>query len=131
MIGKRRVVVTGLGLVTPLGIGVDASWDAALGGKSGIRTITQFDASSFPVRIAGEVEGFEPGQYIEAKEIKKMDRFIHFAMAASTMAVEDSGLKITVENAERVGVIIGAGMGGLPAIEQYHRAYMEKGYRRI
>ncbi|HEX8948342.1 MAG TPA: beta-ketoacyl-ACP synthase II [Dissulfurispiraceae bacterium] len=131
MIGKRRVVVTGLGLVTPLGIGVGASWDAALSGKSGIRTITLFDASALPVRIAGEVEGFDPGQYIEAKEIKKMDRFIHFAMAASTMAVEDSGLKITGENAERVGVIIGAGMGGLPAIEQYHRAYMEKGYRRI
>lgn len=131
MIEKRRVVVTGLGLVTPLGIGVEASWKSALEGRSGICPITQFDASQMPVRIAGEVKGFDPAPYIEAKEIKKMDRFIHFAMAAATMAVEDSGLKITDENAERVGVIIGAGMGGLPAIEHYHKIYLEKGYRRI
>jgi 3-oxoacyl-[acyl-carrier-protein] synthase II len=131
MIEKRRVVVTGLGLVTPLGIGVEASWMSALEGRSGICPITQFDASQMPVRIAGEVKGFDPALYIEPKEIKKMDRFIHFAMAAATMAVEDSGLKITDENAERVGVIIGAGMGGLPAIEHYHKIYLEKGYRRI
>jgi 3-oxoacyl-[acyl-carrier-protein] synthase II len=131
MIEKRRVVVTGLGLVTPLGIGVETSWKSAIEGRSGICPITQFDASHMPVRIAGEVKGFDPAPYIEAKEIKKMDRFIHFAMAAATMAVEDSGLKITHENAERVGVIIGAGMGGLPAIEHYHKIYLEKGYRRI
>lgn len=131
MTEKRRVVVTGLGLVTPLGIGVEASWKSAIEGRSGIGPITQFDASQLPVRIAGEVKGFDPSLYIEAKEIKKMDRFIHFAMAAATMAVEDSGLKITDGNAERVGVIIGAGMGGLPAIEHYHRVYLEKGYRRI
>ncbi|MBI3593267.1 MAG: beta-ketoacyl-[acyl-carrier-protein] synthase II, partial [Nitrospirae bacterium] len=131
MIEKRRVVVTGLGLVTPIGIGVDASWKAAIEGRSGIGPITHFDASLLPVRIAGEVKGFDAGRYIEAKEIKKMDRFIHFAMAAATMAVEDSGLKIADENAERVGVIIGAGMGGLPAIEHYHKIYLEKGYRRI
>jgi 3-oxoacyl-[acyl-carrier-protein] synthase II len=128
---NKRVVITGLGLVTPLGIGVEASWKAAVEGRSGICHITQFDASSMPVRIAGEVKGFDPAQYIEAKEIKKMDRFIHFAMAAATMAVEDSGLKIIEENAERVGVIIGAGMGGLPAIEHYHKAFLEKGYKRI
>ena len=128
---KRRVVITGLGLVTPIGIGVDASWKAALEGKSGIVPITHFDASSFPVRIAGEVRDFDPGQYIEAKEIKKMDRFIHLAMAAATMAVEDSGLKINDENAERVGVVIGAGMGGLPTIEHYHKVLLEKGHRRI
>ena len=131
MIEKRRVVVTGLGLVSPLGIGVDASWNAALQGKSGIGPITQFDASSLPVRIAGEVKGFDPEQYIEPKEVKKMDRFIHLAMAAATMAVEDSGLKIDEGNAERVGVIIGAGMGGLPAIERNHKAFLEKGHRRI
>jgi 3-oxoacyl-[acyl-carrier-protein] synthase II len=131
MIEKRRVVITGLGLVTPLGIGVEASWESALEGRSGICPITQFDASQMPVRIAGEVKGFDPAPYIEAKEIKKMDRFIHFAMAAATMAVENSGLKVTDENAERVGVIIGAGMGGLPAIEHYHKIYLEKGYRRI
>jgi 3-oxoacyl-[acyl-carrier-protein] synthase II len=131
MTEKNRVVVTGLGLVTPLGIGVEASWQAAIKGNSGICPITQFDASQMPVRIAGEVKDFDPAPYIEAKEIKKMDRFIHFAMAAATMAVEDSGLKITEENAERVGVIIGAGMGGLPAIEHYHKAYLERGYKRI
>ncbi len=128
---NRRVVVTGLGLVTPLGIGVESSWKSALEGRSGIVPITQFDASQMPVRIAGEVKDFDPALYIEAKEIKKMDRFIHLAMAAATMAMEDSGLKITDENAERVGVIIGAGMGGLPAIEHYHKIYLEKGYRRI
>ncbi len=131
MTEKRRVVVTGLGLVTPIGIGVQETWDAAVNGKSGIGPITQFDASSMPVRIAGEIKGFDPANYIEAKEIKKMDRFIHLAMAAATMAVEDSGFKITGENAERVGVVIGSGMGGLPAIEHYHKAFLEKGYRRI
>ncbi|MCI0469362.1 MAG: beta-ketoacyl-[acyl-carrier-protein] synthase II, partial [Nitrospirae bacterium] len=113
---ERRVVVTGLGLITPLGIGVEASWNAAVKGESGICPITHIDASALPCRIAGEVKDFDPAQYIELKEIKKMDRFIQFAMAASAMAAEDSGLKITDENAERVGVYIGAGMGGLPAI---------------
>ena len=131
MIEKRRVVITGLGLVTPIGIGVDASWKAALEGRSGVVPITHFDASAFPVRIAGEVKDFDPGQYIEAKEIKKMDRFIHLAMAAATMAVEDSGLKINEANAERVGVVIGAGMGGLPAIEHYHKVLLEKGHRKV
>lgn len=128
---KRRVVITGLGLITPLGIGVEASWGAFLEGKSGIGRITHFDASDLPVQIAGEVKGFDPSLYMEQKEIKKMDRFIHFALAASTMAIEDSGIKITGENAERVGVIIGSGIGGLPAIEHYHKVYLEKGYRRI
>ena len=128
---KRRVVITGIGLVTPLGIGVEESWKAAINGVSGVGHITHFDASSLPVRIAAEVKGFEPANYVEIKEIKKMDRFIHFALAAATMAVEDSGIQINQDNAERVGVIIGAGMGGLPAIEHYHKAYLEKGYRRI
>ncbi len=128
---KQRVVVTGIGLITPLGVGTEASWNAAIEGRSGIGHVTQFDASSLPVQIAGEVKGFDPAPYIEAKEIKKMDRFIHLAMGAATMAVEDSGIRITEENAERAGVIVGAGMGGLPAIEQYHKAYLEKGYRRI
>jgi 3-oxoacyl-[acyl-carrier-protein] synthase II len=131
MIEARRVVVTGVGLVTPLGVGTENSWKAAIEGKPGICSITQFDASSLPVHIAGEVKDFDPSLYIEVKEIKKMDRFIHFAMAAATMAMEDSGLVITEENSERVGVIIGAGMGGLPAIEHYHKAFLEKGYRRI
>ncbi|GAB4420455.1 MAG: beta-ketoacyl-ACP synthase II [Thermodesulfovibrionales bacterium] len=128
---KRRVVVTGVGLITPLGIGVRASWEALLEGRSGIGTIRTFDSSDLPVHIAGEVEGFDPSLYIEPKEVKKMDRFIHFAVAASTMAIEDSGISITEDNAGRVGVIIGSGIGGLPAIEHYHKVYLEKGYRRI
>jgi 3-oxoacyl-[acyl-carrier-protein] synthase II len=128
---KRRVVVTGLGLVTPVGIGVRASWEALLAGRSGIGVIKTFDSSDLPVHIAGEVKDFDPLQFIEQKDVKKMDRFIHFAVAASTMAMEDSGLKITSDNAERVGVIIGSGMGGLPAIEHYHKIYLEKGHRRI
>lgn len=128
---KRRVVVTGLGLVTPVGIGVKTSWEALLEGRSGIGVIRTFDSSDLPVHIAGEVKDFDPLQYIEPKEVKKMDRFIHFAVAASTMAMEDSGLTITAENAERIGVIIGSGIGGLPAIEHYHKTYLEKGYRRI
>lgn len=128
---RHRVVVTGLGLITPLGIGVQSSWQGLMEGRSGIGTITTFDSSDLPVHIAGEVKGFDPLLYIEPKEVKKMDRFIHFAVAASTMAMDDSGLTITDRNAARVGVIIGSGMGGLPAIEHYHKVYLEKGYRRI
>jgi len=131
MLNNKRVVITGLGIVCPIGIGVDEAWKAAVEGKSGIVPITQFDASLLPARIAGEVKGFDPAPYIEYKEIKKMDRFIHFAIAASDMALKDSGFKITDENAERVGVVIGSGMGGLPAIEHYHRIYLEKGHKRI
>jgi 3-oxoacyl-[acyl-carrier-protein] synthase II len=128
---QRRVAVTGLGLVTPLGVGLNKSWEGATSGRPGIRKITHFDASAFPTQIAGEVEGFTAEDYIEPKEIKKMDRFIHFAVAASQMAMDDSGLKITGANAERVGVIIGSGIGGLPAIEHYHKVLLEKGPRRI
>jgi 3-oxoacyl-[acyl-carrier-protein] synthase II len=128
---KRRVVVTGMGMITPLGIGVKSSWDALLSGKSGIRRITQFDASEFPTQIAGEVEGFNPEDYIEIKEIKKMDRFIHFAIAAATMALNDSGLKVTDQNANRVGVLVGSGIGGLRTIENYHTVIITKGPRKI
>jgi 3-oxoacyl-[acyl-carrier-protein] synthase II len=127
----KKVVVTGIGLITPLGVGVGKTWDFLLQGRSGIRRITQFDAEQFPTKIAGEVDGFNPEDYIEPKEIKKMDRFIHFALAASQMAIEDSGLKITEGNAERVGVIVGSGIGGLHTIEHYHSVMLEKGPRRI
>lgn len=127
----RRIVVTGLGLISPLGIGVEKSWSGLLQGRSGVRRITQFDASLFATKIAGEVDGFNPEDYIEPKEVKKMDRFIHFGVAASTMAMEDSGLKIDGRNAPRVGVYVGSGMGGLPAIEHYHKVLIEKGPRRI
>ncbi len=128
---KRRVVVTGIGVITPLGTGVEKTWQGLLEGRSGIRKITHFDASSFPVQIAGEVPDFDPRDYIEEKEIKKMDRFIHFALAASEMALKDSGLEINQSNAERVGVIIGSGIGGLPMIEHYTKILNERGYRRI
>ncbi len=127
----RRVVITGLGVVTPVGIGVDNTWQALLAGRSGIGPITRFDASDYPCRIAGEVRGFDPACYIEKKEIKKMDTFIHYAVAASQEAVDDAGLHITPENAERVGVYIGAGIGGLPGIEQYHQVLQTKGPGRV
>ncbi|MGD8352111.1 MAG: beta-ketoacyl-ACP synthase II, partial [Nitrospirota bacterium] len=128
---KRRVAVTGLGVVSPLGIGTGESWANLKAGKSGISTITHFDASQFSCQIAGEVRGFDPADYIPVKEVKKMDRFIHFAMAASQKAVEDSGLEITEANAERTGVIVGSGMGGLSTIEKTLQTYLEKGPRRI
>jgi len=128
---KRRVVVTGLGMVTPLGTGVDKSWNAALSGKSGISRLTRFDDPHMPVQIAGEVNDFDPADHIAPKEIKKMDRFVHFAIGASDMAMEDSGLKITPENAASVGVLIGSGIGGLPAIEHYYNAYREGGHKKV
>ncbi len=131
MTQRRRVAVTGLGLITPVGIGTGESWANLKAGKSGIGEITHFDTSQFATRIAGEVKGFDPGNYIEAKEIKKMDRFIHFGIAAAQLAVEDSGLKITDANAGRVGVVVGSGMGGLGTIESSHTKLLEKGPRRI
>lgn len=120
---KRRVVVTGVGMLSPLGIGVDANWSAICEGKSGVGLISKFDTKNFSVKIAGEVKGFDPARYIEHKEIKKMDIFIHYAMACSQMALADSGFTITEENAESVGVMIGAGLGGLPALEETAKSY--------
>jgi 3-oxoacyl-[acyl-carrier-protein] synthase II len=128
---KKRVAVTGLGMVTPLGIGVEDTWNSLIAGKPGIGRITHFDSSNFPTQIAGEVEGFNPEDYIEPKDIKKMDRFIHFSIAAAKMAIDDSGLKITDSNAEKIGVVVGSGIGGLHAIEHYHSVFLEKGPRRI
>ncbi len=124
-------MVTGVGLVTPLGIGADASWEALRAGKSGIGRITQFDASAFSCQIAGEVKDFDPARYIEKKEIKKMARFIQFAIAASEFALTDSGLKCTPDNEERVGVYIGSGIGGFEVIEREHKNLLEHGPRRI
>ena len=128
---SRRVVVTGLGLITPLGMGVETTWENLINGKSGIGKITCFDTSAFPTQIAGEVKNFNPEDFIEVKDIKKMDRFIHLAVAAATIALEGSGLKITDDNAERVGVIVGSGIGGLGTIEHYHSVLLERGPRRI
>jgi len=127
----RRVVITGVGAVSPLGTGNQKNWDALINGRSGTGLITRFDTSAFPVKVAGEVKDFEPEQFIDKKEVKKMDLFIQYAMAASQFAMEDSGLQITEENAERVGVLVGAGLGGLPTIEKYHCAFLEGGYKKI
>jgi 3-oxoacyl-[acyl-carrier-protein] synthase II len=127
----RRVVITGVGTVSPLGIGNSQNWENAVAGKSGIANITRFDTTDFPVKIAGEVKDFDPEQFIDKKEVKKMDLFIQYAMAAAHFAMEDSGLVIDESNAERVGVLVGAGLGGLPTIERYHDAYNEGGYKKI
>ncbi|WP_432821957.1 beta-ketoacyl-ACP synthase II [Trichloromonas sp.] len=127
----RRVVVTGVGVVSALGTGTEKNWSALMAGKSGIDRITRFDASDLPTQIAGEVKDFNPEDFIDKKEIKKMDTFIQYSLAASEMAMQDSGLQITEENAERVGVVVGAGLGGLPAIEKYHEAMMSGGYKKV
>ena len=128
---QRRVVVTGLGLVSPVGNTVSEAWDNLLAGKSGIATITKFDHSNLSVHFAGEVKGFNIEDYIPAKEARHMDSFIHFGIAAGTQAFKDSGLTITEENAERVGVLVGSGIGGLPMIEETHTEYTNRGARRI
>ena len=129
--GKRRVVVTGLGLITPLGIGVGPSWKALCEGQSGIGRITRFDPTGYAAQIAGEVKGFDPAAYIEKKEIKKMDTFIHYAVGAAQLAVDDAAVKVTSEEATKVGVYIGSGIGGLGSIEHYHNVLKEKGPGRV
>ena len=128
---SRRVAVTAVGLVSPLGIGTEATWEAIRAGRSGIGRITAFDAAAFSCQIAGEVKGFDPQQYIEKKEVKKMGRFIQFAIAAAECALVGSGLKVTPENCEQVGVYIGSGIGGFEVIEREHRTLLEQGPRRI
>jgi 3-oxoacyl-[acyl-carrier-protein] synthase II len=123
--------VTGVGLVTPLAVGTELSWDALKTSQSGIAAITQFDAAAFSCRIAGEVKGFDPFRYIEKKEVKKMGRFIQFAIAAADFALSDSGLKVTPDIAEEVGVYIGSGIGGFEVIEREHQTLLEHGPRRI
>ena len=127
----RKVVITGLGAVTPLGIGAASTWEAALSGKSGAAPITRFDASEFSTRIAAEVKGFNPEDFIDKKEIKRMDLFIHYAMAAAHMAMEDAGLSISSSLAPRTGVYMGSGLGGLPTLEKYHSALLEGGPKKI
>lgn len=128
---KRRVVITGLGVVSPVGIGVQASWADLIAGKSGITRITKFDASNFSSQIAGEVKGFDVSQYLPAKEARRMDTFIQYGLAAGIEAVKDSGIEVTEENAERIGVSIGSGIGGLGLIEDTNDTYDEGGPRKI
>ncbi len=128
---KRRVVVTGVGLVTPLGVGIDNVWQKILAGESGIAPITRFDVAQHETKIAGEVRDFKPEEYISPKEIKRIDLFIQYALTATKIAMENSGLDMSKEDAERVGVIVGTGLGGLPTLEKYHSVLLERGPGRI
>ncbi len=128
---KRRVVITGLGIVSPVGNTVPQAWDNIVNGRSGIDRITRFDASSFNAQIAGEVKDFDVTQYISAKEAKQMDTFIHYGIAASVDAWKDAGITITEENADRIGAIVSSGIGGLQRIEETQTEYLAKGPRRI
>ncbi|HXW83565.1 MAG TPA: beta-ketoacyl-ACP synthase II [Candidatus Binataceae bacterium] len=127
----RRVVVTGVGLVTPLGTGIDKNWDALMAGRSGIGPVTRFDASQFATRIAGEVKDFDPEDWIEKRDIKKMDLFIQYAVASAEQAMRQSEFKITEDNADHVGVLIGNGIGGLVTIEEVHKQYLSTGLRHV
>ena len=131
MTNTRRVVVTGIGLVSSLGIGTDANWAALSAGRSGVETITKFDATQFATQIAGEVRGFDPLQFIDKKDVKKMDVFIQYAIAASQFAMDDAKVPITKETADRVGVFIASGIGGFTTIEREHKALLEGGPRKI
>ncbi|HEY7289164.1 MAG TPA: beta-ketoacyl-ACP synthase II [Vicinamibacterales bacterium] len=131
MTNSRRVVVTGLGLVSSLGIGTEANWAALAAGTSGVASITKFDAAQFATRIAGEVRGFDPLRFIEKKDVKKMDVFIQYAIAAAQFAMDDSGFTVTPENAPDVGVFIASGIGGFTTIEREHKALLEGGPRKI
>ncbi|WP_370264238.1 beta-ketoacyl-ACP synthase II [Limnobacter sp.] len=128
---RRRVVVTGLGIVSPVGNSVDEAWANLTAGRSGIATITRFDTEALSVKIAGEVKGFDLSQYIPGKEAARMDTFMHYGLAAAIQAFKDSGLEVNEQNAERMGVSIGSGIGGLPMIEDTHSDLINKGYRRI
>ena len=131
MTNRRRVVVTGIGLVSSLGIGTDANWAALSAGRSGIDTITRFDPSKFATQIAGEVKGFDPLQFVEKKDVKKMDAFIQYAIAASQFAMDDASLTVTPEIGPDVGVSIGSGIGGFTTIEHEHKALLDGGPRKI
>ncbi len=127
----KRVVVTGLGAVTPLGLGAEESWKACVAGRSGLGPITRFDAAGTKTQIAGEVKGFDGSLYVDKKELKKMDLFIQYAVACSKMALEDAGYQVPEDRADRVGISIGAGLGGLPEIEEQHKNLLEAGARRV
>ena len=128
---KRRVVVTGLGAVTPIGLNVEESWENILAGKSGIAPIDRIDTSGFSVTFGGSVTGFDAKQYLTPKDARKMDVFMHYGMAAAKQAINDSGIEATEKNAERIGMAIGAGIGGLETIEANYRVFLDKGARRI
>ncbi len=128
---RRRVVVTGLGIIAPVGIGVDECWRNIVAGRSGIGRITRFDASAFPSQIAGEVKGFDVTKYLSGKEARRYDTFIHYGLVATMEAVKDAGIETYAGDKERVGVCIGSGIGGLPMIEETHSHFLQGGVRKI
>lgn len=128
---KKRVVVTGLGTVNPLGLHVDTSWENAVAGKLGIGELTRVDKEQFPVHVAGEVKDFDPTAFVEKTEARKMDRFTQFAVASALMALEDAKYEITEENAHRTGVWIGSGIGGMETYEEQFHRFQKRGYRRV
>ena len=128
---RRRVVVTGMGMVSPLAIGVEETWQALIQGKSGVARITKFDPTGFDTQFAAEVKNFAPENFMDKKDVRRMDIFIQYALAAAVMAMKDADLKITPANADRVGVVVGAGLGGLTTIENFHKVLLEKGPGRI
>lgn len=128
---SRRVVITGLGIVCPVGLTVAESWENICAGKGGIRPITSFDVTGYATRFGGTIEGFDVSQYMKPKEARKMDPFIHYGIAAAVQAIDDAGLQVTEDNAERIGVCIGSGIGGLPGIEKGHKALLEGGPRKV
>ncbi len=127
----RRVVVTGLGIISPVGNDIASAWDSIVAGRSGIGPVTRFDASTFPTRIAGEVKGFDVAAYMSPKEARHFDTFIHYGIAAGTQAFRDSGIEVSEANADRIGVVIGSGIGGLPLIEETHGELTSRGVRRV
>ncbi len=130
-VSKRRVVITGMGIICPVGNSVPEAWSAIVAGRSGIRPITHFDVSAFPTRFGGTIMDFDPTRYVNAKDVKKMDPFIHYGMAAAIQAIEDAGLEASVDDPTRVGVCIGSGIGGLPGIETGYGAFLNGGPRKI
>jgi 3-oxoacyl-[acyl-carrier-protein] synthase II len=130
-LARKRVVITGLGIISPVGLSVRESWDNILGGRSGIGPITHFDVSAFPVRFGGAIRDFDVTQYISPKESKKMDPFIHYGIAAACQAIADAGLEVTEQNAERIGVAIGSGIGGILGIEKGHKSFLDGGPRKV
>lgn len=131
MMNKRRVVITGLGMVSPLGLNVESSWQAALQGQSGVRPITSFDTEAYNTKIAALVPNFDPSPYLNPKEVRKLDTFVQFAVAVGLQAIEDAALTVTQDNAHRIGVAIGSGIGGLPMIEENYSALLRQGPRRV
>ena len=128
---RRRVVITGVGVVSPLGTGVEKNWQALMEGRSGVGLVTRFDVSDFPTRIAGEVKDFTPEDFMEKKDVKKMDPFIQYAVAAAKMAMDESRLPITPENEDMIGTIVGVGIGGLTSIEEYHKLFLDTRLKKV